>query len=847
QKGNLQEGSNHSSAQNERRVPTVPSYDDSYCLLSQPGLSEGYGLDSRESAIAQLRQLACADHRGTAAHDAHVPPLLAPSVDALSCLEDALMGVLARRSVPNRTLAFRGQKGSGAGFSASSTSATGIGSSASILSAAGKSSRRKQRMSMMSGGQDSSAGGAVADDRRSTRSGMSGMSSDLANGLALGTTPYSELNAHMEQLTACITKLKMVASSEAGLANPPGSSVSRPVSHRRQSSVGSLGAKSFSSAQSVLGMPLGSDGTPPPVPMHPDVMQLKSPSHTRLPPVNENPSMEDAAAGAAEDAIRPRSSSHASVVSGASTESRRRIVINEVPKSSQYPNLFGHSVLSAIDSQENVQTQSIAPSIAAPSIHSTHSETSQTSSRAPQATPFGEKTSPLEFDRASSVLSKPVSSSSTSVAPNSNSGTSNAAKIANAPAISVREITPASRLALWLNMHSTVEVSKPSLWRRKQWHRRFAIFAGNVVYLYKSSSPVATALSVIRLNPQTIVCVNDSFQGRSWVIEVTQPLPSIDPQSSSSPVPSFTSSAGSALSQIPQSWYLQTEMRGEMITLLKQLKGAISELQVQPDVERKEQERLRNRRRKQRKEAKKKTDVCPWEVDEFTGAPSSPETSEYSDCSDDDYHASASGMYHIPEEDLYPSDDEIPTTQPDDSKRLEAYSMGGNAKSVRPAMLNIGDYTGTGGIAEWGAHRLQVPFSNNAQATGSNPVKLRSFSTDPSATSGGRRPSLADALAPPPSAMQELTPIPRYSPAISPKTPPAVTSRSRSILGSSFLAMRNSMMLRSDATALIDQMFASASRELSSTADLQKSRNGPLASPGSKSDGASLFVVREED
>ncbi|KAJ1723102.1 hypothetical protein LPJ53_002543 [Coemansia erecta] len=853
-KGIPQEGSRHSSAHEERRVPTAPSYDDSYCLLSQPESLVGYGLDSREAAIAQLRRLACADRRGAAAPEAHVPPLLAPSVDALSCLEDALMGVLARRSVPNRTLAFRGQKGGGAGFSATSTSATGIGSSASILSAAGKSSRRKQRMSMMSGGQDGSAGGAVADDRRSTRSRVSVMSGDLANGLSLGATPYSELNAHMERLTACITRLKVAASPDsAGLAKPPGGGTSRPPSHRRQSSVGSLGAKSFSSAQSVLGVPMGSESTPPPVPMHPDAMQLKSPSHTRLPPVNENPSMEDAASAgaAADDAIRPRSSSHASVVSGASTESRRRIVVNEVPKSSQYPNLFGHSVLPTIDSQERPPTKPTAPSVAAASIHSSHSESSQTSGRALQAVPFGEPVSPPEFDRASSVLSKPMSKSGIGVGPSaggsSGSNSSSAAKVANAPAITVREITPASRLALWLNMHSTVEVSKPSLWRRKQWHRRFAIFAGNVIYLYKSSSPAATALSVIRLNPHTIVCVNDSFQGRSWVIEVTQPPLSIDSQTPSSPALSFTSSAGGPLAQTPQSWYLQTEMRSEMITLLKQLKGAVSELQVQPDVERKEEERLRNRRRKQRKEAKTKTDVCPWEVDEFTGAPSSSEASDYSDCSDDDYHASAQGMYRIPDEDLYPSEDEVSAMQLDDSKRLEAYSMGGNAKSTRPAMLNVSDYTGTGGIAEWGAHRLQVPFSNSAHAPGSNPVKLRSFSTDPSATSGGRRPSLADALAPPPSAMQELTPVPRYSPATSPKTPPAVTSRSRSILGSGFSAMRNSMMLRSDASALIDQMFASASRELSGSADSQKGRNGSLVSPGSKSDGTSLFVVREED
>ncbi|KAJ2227437.1 hypothetical protein H4R99_006874 [Coemansia sp. RSA 1722] len=829
-----------------QQIPSVPSYDDSYCLLAQSTTMPGYSPASREAAIAQLRRLAGAETRvnprkRASEADFHMPPLLAPPVDAMCQLEEALMGVLTRRNVPNRTLAFCSRKASGAASATGTAGATGLGSAAaSTTSAAGKAAHRKQRMSMMSAGQDASGG---ADDKRSNRSRVSVMSGEIASNLVSGTTPYIELNAHMERLTACISKLQALP-GQADAAKPSEGSSLRsaastpsPAAHRRQSSISSLGAKSFVSAQSASGAISLSDNAPPPMPAQPDAMQLTSPTHNRLPPVNENPLMEETAD--MDDSLRPRSSSHASVLSGASSESRRRIVVNEVPKSSQYPNLFGLQVVPASGSQtqEKMQPKQTVSSVTAASIHSSQSESSYTSGKPPMQQPgLADPLAPPEFDRASSVLSKPMSKSG--------GVSSNSAKL-GAQTISLREITPASRMALWLNVHSAAESSKPSLWRRKQWHRRFAIFTGNVIYLFKSSSPAATALLTIRLNPRTIICVNDTFAGRTWVIEVTQP-PFTDSQSPSSPTLSFVSTSAGA-SQVSQSWYLQTEMRGEMITLLKQLKGAVNDLQVQPDRERKEEERLRNRRRKQRKEAKKKTDVCPWEVEEFSEGHTPSSDSEYSEYSDDDDgEMGISNMHRIPDEELFPSDEEMALSHAADSQRLEAYSMSGNAKSARPAMLKINDYTGTGGIAEWGAHRLQMPFSH-AQAQGANAAKQRSFSTDPSATTG-RRPSLADALAPPPSAMQEMTPIPRYSPVVSPKTPPAsISARSRSILGSGFSAMRNSMMLRSDASALIDQMFASASRELAGSASDSKS---PRSHTGSgeavKSESSNLPVVREE-
>ncbi|KAJ2845335.1 hypothetical protein J3B02_004709, partial [Coemansia erecta] len=361
----------------QRQIPSVPSYDDSYCLLAQSALIPGYSPASREAAIAQLRRLAGTEtrtnnRRHASKTDLHLPPLLAPPVDALCQLEEALMGVLTRRNVPNRALVYCSRKGSGAASAASTSGATSLGSAASVhsSSAAGKAARRKQRMSMMPAGQDASGG---ADDKRSNRSRVSVMSGEIVSSLTLGATPYTELNAHMERLTACISKLQTLP-ADMDAKKPSEGSVSRPATsksssaaHRRQSSISSVGAKSFVSAHSATGAMTISEDTPPPMPAQPDATQLRSPSHTRLPPVNENHTMEDiSAAAAADDSIRPRSSSHASIVSGASSESRRRIVVNEIPRSSQYPNLFGLPVIPAANSSQTpAKTQSNQP---APSI-----------------------------------------------------------------------------------------------------------------------------------------------------------------------------------------------------------------------------------------------------------------------------------------------------------------------------------------------------------------------------------------------------------------------------------------------------------------------------------------------
>ncbi|KAJ2294255.1 hypothetical protein IW139_004237 [Coemansia sp. RSA 353] len=729
------------------------SYDDSYFLLNQPASADD-GPQSREAAISMLQRLANTDTRGM-----HYPAIvnmplpLAPPVEALVELEDALMSIVSRRQIPNCTLVPCLAKG-GAGSFPAITGATIAGSVASPCT--DKPARHKQRLSMMSGEHDVGSGGA--DDKRSMRSRASVISSEIAASISAGMTPYMDLNGHIERLTACISRLQPVAAENNS---------TMPIAHGRQGSISSvsMGARPITAAASTQSL------ITPPLPSY-DENIARQYLNARLSPVTESPVIAEN-----NRPIRSRSSSHLSAVSGTSTESRRRIMVGEVLTSAQYPNLFGTSIAEApVGGKCPVQTQQ-SPTMPTHSSGSGSICSQDSNDGRSQTVPS--MMPGYDSPRALSVISKPGSKGSGSPSLSS-------------PAVSVRDITPAGRLALWIQLHTTAESLKSTLWRRKQWHRRFMIFAGNMLYLFKSSAPAATALAMIRLTPSTIVCVNDSFHNRSWVVEITHPATSA----------SDGQLAPGILPMVPQSWYLQMEVRSEMIVLLKQLKVVIGELQVQPDVERKEEERLRNRRRKQRS-APKKTDVCPWEVDEFSdGGSAGSETGAVGNRTSQ----GVGGLCRIGDDELYSSDEGEASGQ--------ALERAEGGRGTRPARLQIADYTGTGGIAEWGAHRLQVPYSPST-ATGMHPTKTRSFSSDPSAVTG-RRPSLADVLAPPASAVQEMTPIP-HSPHTSPQTPPQVLRGQGAASG-----VRNSMMVRADATQLIDQMFASAGR-------------------------ANLFAVSEED
>ncbi|KAJ2394262.1 hypothetical protein GGI23_004755 [Coemansia sp. RSA 2559] len=275
---------------------------------------------------------------------------------------------------------------------------------------------------------------------------------------------------------------------------------------------------------------------------------------------------------------------------------------------------------------------------------------------------------------------------------------------------------------------------------------------------------------------------------------------------------------------------------------------------------------MRNRRKKQRKEARRKTDVCPWEVDEFSEGSNEPTESEEDE--DSDGHEMGMGsreMHRIPDDELFPSDDDEPLVVHSAAANLESYSisnaMAAAAASVasggaaRPAAHSAHDYTGTGGIAEWGAHRLHMTY-NPVLSSGLEPGKTRSYSADTS-VDVRRRPSLADAIAPPKSAGHEAKAQASTGQTSSPEVSPGMQPRSVRGRGAAALAspaVRNSMMLRSDASALIDQMFASASKELASPLGQDSGSNGrPAASYNGKgiaghgAGGHQLSVVREED
>ncbi|KAJ1950116.1 hypothetical protein FBU59_000830 [Linderina macrospora] len=653
-----------------RTLPTA--FDDSYSLLDGMCLE---GPATRSAAINDLRRLA---QQGS---EYEVPAALAVPVEGLGQLEAALAGIIERRHLPNYTRAGRGAGDAQAG-------------------------RLRRR-------------GTSPHDMDDRRSVVSHASSEV------GRTPYADLNDHLDQLTASITRLQtpiMAARSSATAA------------HERHKSVDSLGANS-----SMADM-----DTPAPT------------APARLPRVEEHEI----------ESVRDRASSRASLLSGTSAESKRRILVTEVPESSQFQGLFGSQPYVERDLPRK-------PSSVAMSTLTSSTGNSQPGATLKRTTkPVTPVMGTMGAGWSADMLQRPMTSNS------GGGGMAGAESLANAASlVTVRAITPASRQALWLNVYIAGDASRLSLFKRKQWHRRFAIFAGNVMYLFKSSSPAATALQHVRLSPATIVCVNDAFPGHKWVVELTQPREMPSPSRGSRMSLSANADGGE-----PQSWFLETEQRMEMVNLLKSLKGAVKDLQAQPDAERREEQRLMTRRRKQKKEKRQNADVCPWEVEEFSdhGSASTNEDEDDDDASDDGDDVDPS--YH---------DDEL-VDEPVEmvSQMLEGYSMTSTCAS---------GFTGTGGIAEWGAHRMQMPY-DPAPASFARSTH-RAYSTDPSAY--GRRPSLADALAPPPSATLEVTPIAR------PRASPAPFS-----IYSPMAGRRVSSTGSTDASALIEQMFASASREL---------------------------------
>ncbi|KAJ2801896.1 hypothetical protein H4S07_004816, partial [Coemansia furcata] len=444
------------------QAPVLPSYDDSYYLLNQTVLAID-GPESRDEAVVLLQRLATSLDRtssGTRRPQTYfydLPSMLAPPFEALGQLEEAISGIVTRRQVPNRTHVYHTQR-SGAGTLLASGATSGASAAAAAAIAAGKAARRRQRMSLMSAGQDSSngGGGGGGDDKNSMRSRTSIASGDIAGSLIASTGPYADLSGHMERLTACISRLQPTSLDSSGGSVKTGSARTPSISgglppppqpplpanaHKRQSSVSSIGAKSLSSVQSVTAASLTTTDSTPPPPL--DTHQVRVNQPPRLSPVTEHSPVDEN--GDASELIRPRSSSHASVVSGKSTESRRRIAVTEVPTSAQYPNLFGSSVPDGSLSDRNQAPQS--PTVAAPSVNSGRSESSyshsssshkQQSSPPPMPQYLSHRREPSfsqEFSISQSIALKSTSRSSVIVP-------------VSAPAVSVRDITPASRLAL---------------------------------------------------------------------------------------------------------------------------------------------------------------------------------------------------------------------------------------------------------------------------------------------------------------------------------------------------------------------------------------------------------------
>ncbi|KAF0493522.1 PH-domain-containing protein [Gigaspora margarita] len=56
--------------------------------------------------------------------------------------------------------------------------------------------------------------------------------------------------------------------------------------------------------------------------------------------------------------------------------------------------------------------------------------------------------------------------------------------------------------------------------KSRSWKRRFFILTKNTLYCFKSNDPTSILMDSFELTANTIVCVSDAFNGRSWVLEV---------------------------------------------------------------------------------------------------------------------------------------------------------------------------------------------------------------------------------------------------------------------------------------------------------------------------------------
>ncbi|CAG8549175.1 15101_t:CDS:2 [Gigaspora margarita] len=90
--------------------------------------------------------------------------------------------------------------------------------------------------------------------------------------------------------------------------------------------------------------------------------------------------------------------------------------------------------------------------------------------------------------------------------------------------------------------------------KSRSWKRRFFILTKNTLYCFKSNDPTSILMDSFELTANTIVCVSDAFNGRSWVLEVRKDH---------------------------KPWYLQADNVEDMKVWLAELKATVVKLSLE--------------------------------------------------------------------------------------------------------------------------------------------------------------------------------------------------------------------------------------------------------------------------
>lgn len=94
----------------------------------------------------------------------------------------------------------------------------------------------------------------------------------------------------------------------------------------------------------------------------------------------------------------------------------------------------------------------------------------------------------------------------------------------------------------------------------KSWKRRYFILAKNTLYCFKSSDNNSPLLELFELTSESVVCVSDSFNGKSWVLQV-----------------------GKSNHSNQKSWYIQADNVEDMKFWLTELKSTVVKCNHAPE------------------------------------------------------------------------------------------------------------------------------------------------------------------------------------------------------------------------------------------------------------------------